>query len=139
VGAGRDLPRCPPMHGFELSIETMRRRRGIKWHEHGDDVVPAWLADMDFAVAEPVQCAIERLVGEATYLAWLDCRDVRLPDDSPRRFFLERARVALHGGPDFGPGGETCVRLTFATSEEILEELLSRMGAAILGAPASRT
>ena len=68
---------------------------------------------------------------EATYLAWLDCAGLATPGAGPRRFFLDEARVALHGGPEFGPGGETCVRLTFATSPAILEELLGRMSEAI--------
>jgi len=69
---------------------------------------------------------------EATYLAWLDCAGVPLPEGvTPQRFFLEEARVALNGGASFGPGGETGVRLTFATSPAILEELLGRMGDAL--------
>lgn len=68
---------------------------------------------------------------EGTYLAWLDCRDLCLPGESPQAFFLERSRVALSAGGDFGPGGETCVRLNFATSAEILEELLGRMTEAV--------
>ena len=68
---------------------------------------------------------------EATYLAWLDCRDLGLPGASPHEFFLNEAQVALGVGGDFGPGGETCVRLNFATSAPILEEVLERMAAAI--------
>ncbi len=37
---------------------------------------------------------------DATYLAWLDCRDLGLPDD-PAKFFLDRANVKLSPGPDF--------------------------------------
>ncbi len=66
---------------------------------------------------------------EATYLAWLDCRELGLPDD-PFRFFLKRARVALSRGSDFGPPGESCVRLNFATSRTILGEILERMAEA---------
>lgn len=55
------------MEAFVLPIETMRRRRGAKWHRHGPEVLPAWVADMDFAVAEPVQRAIARLVEDGDY------------------------------------------------------------------------
>ncbi len=67
---------------------------------------------------------------EATYLAWLDCRERALAP-SPYRFFLERARVALSDGPAFGRQGEGFVRLNFATSRAILTELLERMAAAL--------
>jgi cystathionine beta-lyase len=77
----------------------------------------------------------ERLPGvrifppEATYLAWLDCRELDLPND-PQRFFLEKARVALSRGPNFGQGGAGFVRLNFATSRAILDQALERMASA---------
>ncbi len=67
---------------------------------------------------------------EATYLAWLDCRDLALPT-SPQQFFLERGKVALSNGAAFGPGGEGFVRLNFATSRPILSEILDRMHSAL--------
>jgi cystathionine beta-lyase len=65
---------------------------------------------------------------EATYLAWVDCR--ALGHEDPRAFFLEQARVALSDGREFGPPGEGFVRLNFATSAGILDEILTRMAAA---------
>src|SRR5213078_4497077 len=50
---------------------------------------------------------------EATYLAWLDCRDAAIPDGDPFTFFLETARVALNDGTTFGRGGPGFVRLNF--------------------------
>ncbi len=68
---------------------------------------------------------------EATYLAWLDFRDVRLPAPTPFDFFLEHARCGFNPGADFGPPGATCVRVNFATSPEILEQILERMAGAV--------
>ena len=67
---------------------------------------------------------------EGTYLAWLDCRELDLPG-APYDFFLESAKVALSSGPDFGPPGEGHVRLNFATSTGILEQVLARMSHAL--------
>ncbi|MFN0073396.1 MAG: MalY/PatB family protein [Chloroflexota bacterium] len=63
---------------------------------------------------------------EGTFLAWLDCRELNL-EPSPYRFFLDRARVGLNDGADFGTNGETCVRLNFGTSTAILDQILDRM------------
>ena len=52
---------------LELSIEALRARRGTKWHRYPDDVLGAWVADMDFRVAEPVEAAIRRVVDEGDY------------------------------------------------------------------------
>jgi cystathionine beta-lyase len=63
---------------------------------------------------------------EATYLAWLDCSGLPLPS-GPQQFFLERARVALSDGADFGPPGQRHARLNFGTSAPILDEILRRI------------
>lgn len=77
---------------------------------------------------------------EATFLAWLDCRGLGLPDGAgadpglvtlmtgPAASFLAECRVALSAGPAFGTGGSGHVRLNFATSAEILTEAIQRMG-----------
>jgi cystathionine beta-lyase len=62
----------------------------------------------------------------AGYLAWLDCRELGLGDD-PAEAFLERGRVALSSGPQFGTGGAGFARLNYATSPEILTEVVERM------------
>jgi cystathionine beta-lyase len=67
---------------------------------------------------------------EATYMAWLDCRELGLPAE-PFKFFLEHARVALTRGREFGAPGEGFVRINFATSRAILQEILERMGTAV--------
>jgi cystathionine beta-lyase len=65
-------------------------------------------------------------VPEATYLAWLDCRELNL-DPSPHKFFLEKAQVALNDGTEFGAGGEGFVRLNFGCPRKTLEEALDKM------------
>jgi cystathionine beta-lyase len=67
---------------------------------------------------------------EATYLAWLDCRDLAL-EPSPYEFFLRRARVALSDGRTFGASGRGFVRINFATSRTILDDALGRMASAL--------
>lgn len=67
---------------------------------------------------------------EGTYLAWLDCNQLSLPQN-PYAFFLEEARVALTDGKDFGDNGENFVRLNFGCPQSILLEGLERMKNAI--------
>src|ERR1700674_1643424 len=64
------------------------------------------------------------------YLAWLDCRALNLPEE-PVDFFLKRGRLALGPGPNFGAAGRGHVRITMATTEEILREIVERMRMAI--------
>lgn len=81
-----------------------------------------WLAK---AVKENLH-GIKMFVPEGTYLAWLDCRDLKL-DMNPQRFFLEKAKVGLNDGLDFGEDGIGFVRLNFGTPMTLLEEAVQRM------------
>lgn len=75
---------------------------------------------------------------QATYLAWVDCRDLRdaagetLGDD-PARTFLKRGKVAFTSGTAFGPGGEGFVRVNLAASRAVLGDAVDRMVAALAG------
>jgi cysteine-S-conjugate beta-lyase len=66
---------------------------------------------------------------EASFLAWLDCRRLGLGDD-PAAAFLDRGRVALSPGPDFGDQGRGYARLNMGTSPALLTEAVERMATA---------
>lgn len=70
---------------------------------------------------------------DATYLLWLDCREVALPGGAtnPSQFFLDNARVMMNDGAWFGEQFAGFVRLNFATSREILERAVSQLAASI--------
>src|SRR2546425_3455872 len=74
----------------------------------------------------------EIAVREATYLAWLDCRNAGAAGADPFTFFLDKARVAVHNGVLFGPGGEGFVRLNFGCPRAMLTEALERMRGALM-------
>lgn len=65
---------------------------------------------------------------EATYLAWLDWSEAML-GTSAADFFLREAGVYTSPGPDYG-GTQAFLRLNFATSTELLDQIVERMVAA---------
>jgi cysteine-S-conjugate beta-lyase len=84
---------------------------------------------------------------QGTYLAWLDCRELGLAEETtegiaavsdlsgPARWFLDHARVLLTSGHAFGTGGAGHVRINIATSQAIITEAVSRMGQAVQQLP----
>jgi len=66
---------------------------------------------------------------QASFLAWLDCRDLGLGND-PAATFLTAGRVALSPGEDFGVQGNGFARLNIGTSPELVTEAVRRMAAA---------
>lgn len=83
---------------------------------------------MDWAANRP---GVTVYQPEGTYFAWLDCSGLDLAGGSAAEFFLHRARVALSPGVEFGLAFQACVRLNFATSATILDEILGRLDGAI--------
>lgn len=74
--------------------------------------------------------AVRVTPAEATYLAWLDFRDTPIADD-PAGAVLERGRVSLLPGTDFGSAGHGFARLNIGTSRELVEEAARRIRAAL--------
>lgn len=68
---------------------------------------------------------------EATYLAWIDCRELGLTSEELEKLFLSKAKVALNQGHVFGPGGEGFVRMNLACSRSIVEQAVQQMKEAI--------
>ncbi len=68
---------------------------------------------------------------EGTFLAWLDCTDLHL-QPSPQQFFLEKARVGLNDGKDFGTQEKEFVRFNFASPHTVLVDAVDRMRSALI-------
>src|SRR5689334_10849004 len=42
----------------DLSLDALRQRRSVKWRMYPPDVLPAFVAEMDFSLAAPVREAL---------------------------------------------------------------------------------
>lgn len=45
-----------------LPLETLRRRSSTKWRSYPEDVIPMFVAETDFALAEPITAALQQAV-----------------------------------------------------------------------------
>lgn len=64
---------------------------------------------------------------EASFLVWLDCRALGIPQEELLNTFREKARVFLSDGVAYGSGGEGFVRLNIGCPRSILMEALSNI------------
>jgi cystathionine beta-lyase len=54
---------APRLGGFDdLSLELLRARRSAKWTTYPADVLPAFVAEMDFALAPPIRALLADLI-----------------------------------------------------------------------------
>lgn len=67
---------------------------------------------------------------QATFLGWLDCRGLGV-EGSLQKFFLEKAKLGLNDGPEFGEVGQGFVRLNFGTTRNNIEVAVERIKKAI--------
>lgn len=74
--------------------------------------------------------AIRLVEPEGTYLVWLDCRDLGLPDDALDQWITRRAKLWLDAGTMFGAGGEGFQRVNIACPRATLERALTQLKAA---------
>lgn len=84
-----------------LPLETLRRRSSTKWRTYPADVLPLFVAETDFALAEPVQAALADAVaiGDTGYTP---------PDPGLRDAFAAFARRQLSWDVDPGRVRSTC-------------------------------
>jgi cystathionine beta-lyase len=68
-------------------------------------------------------------VPNSTYLAWIDLSAYGQEDVAA--LLLDKGRVALSNGTDFGGVGKDFVRLNLATSKEILKDAVLRMASVL--------
>lgn len=68
---------------------------------------------------------------QASFLVWLDCRDLALGHEALNALFVKKARLALNDGEMFGKGGEGFMRLNVAAPRSVLAEALERLSKAI--------
>ena len=106
-------------------------------YTHGDewlDGVIRYLEDnvtfLEHAFRERVP-QIKMTRPEGTYLAWLDCRTLKMDDNALKEWMIHEAGLGLNAGITFGKQGSGYMRLNFACPRSLLEEAIQRLEKAI--------
>jgi len=68
---------------------------------------------------------------EATFLIWLDCKDLGLEHEALTDFFYRKVKLGLNDGLSFGEAGRGFMRLNVGTSIAVLEEAMQRLLASV--------
>ena len=68
---------------------------------------------------------------EATYLMWLDCRDLKMSQDELKAFLFDRAKLGLNDGSTFGAEGVGFMRMNIACPRSTVEEAMERLEKAV--------
>ena len=70
---------------------------------------------------------IKAIRPQASFLVWLDCREMGLTQDALNDFFVDKAHLALNNGVAFGEEGEGFMRLNVASPRSVLEKAMKQL------------
>ena len=118
----------PNLFGF-VAMEAAYRY-GDEWLEQ---VLDYLYGNLEFTIEyfEKKIPKIKVIRPQATYLLWLDCRELGLNDITLRSFMRENARVGLDDGFLFGAGGSGFQRMNIACPRGILKGALGQIETAV--------
>jgi cystathionine beta-lyase len=68
---------------------------------------------------------------EATYLVWIDCRQLDKTEQQLKQLLLEKGKIAVEFGSKFGEEGRGFIRMNIACPRKILEDALHRLAVAL--------
>ena len=119
----------PPIFSAEATraayTEAGKRWRAemLDYVQGNVDFVDAWLREN-----LPQIRAVRPL---ASFLVWLDCRKLGLPQSALVDLFVNQAKLALNDGSVFGPEGTGFMRLNVGCPRALLREALESLAAAM--------
>ena len=105
-------------------------RKGEAWLEQMLEYVESNILYVEDFCRENIP-GVKPMRPDASFLVWLDCRDLGLDHDALNSLFLDKAGLALNDGAMFGPGGEGFMRLNIGTRRAVIEEAMKCLAEAV--------
>ena len=75
---------------------------------------------------------IKVMIPQASYLVWLDCRELNLPQNKLVSLFVKDAKLALNDGAMFGKEGNGFMRMNVGSPRSVLAQALDNLKDALL-------
>ncbi|AXI09845.1 cystathionine beta-lyase [Oceanobacillus zhaokaii] len=112
--------------GYSNSLNTMANTAIEAAYNHGK----AWLDELVSVLNNHQQYVTEMFrqhtpeikvtQGEGTYLLWIDCSALGMSSKELKQFFIEKAKVGLNAGVDYGDEADQFMRMNIACPKATL-------------------
>ena len=124
---------CMDIHrnnAFSLTAMEAAFNGGEEWLEQ---LLPYLAANFDYVVdyCRTRIPKIKTFAPDATYLMWLDCRELGLTNEELHDFMIRKAKLGLNDGCSFGRSLEGFMRLNAACPRSVLKQAMSQLEAAV--------
>lgn len=117
-------------HLFAYVATCAAYREGEEWRRQMINYVKENVRFVDEYLRAHIP-AIRVYPPQASFLVWLDCTALHLPQAELVALFRDDAYLALNDGSIFGPGGEGHMRLNVGCPRSILEKALNNLKTAL--------
>lgn len=116
-------------HAFAFLAVEAAYSNGTEWLEQCLSYIQGNVDYMDeFLKANAPKIKVIR--PQASYLVWLDCREMNMTQEELNRFFVDKARLALNDGAMFGKEGEGFMRFNAGTPRSVIEQAMKQLAEA---------
>ena len=124
---------CMDIHrnnAFSLTAMEAAFTQGEEWLEQ---LLPYLAANFDFVVdfCRTRIPKIRTYAPDATYLMWLDCRDLGLDNQALHDFMIQKAGLGLNDGVSFGRSLSGFMRLNAACPRSVLQKAMEQLEVAV--------
>ncbi|MFI3251292.1 MAG: PatB family C-S lyase [Eubacteriales bacterium] len=124
---------CMDIHrnnAFSLTAMEAAFTQGDEWL---DQLLPYLSANFDYVVdyCKTNIPKIKTFAPDATYLMWLDCRELGLSNEELHDFMIFKAKLGLNDGCSFGRSLEGFMRLNAACPRSVLEKAMAQLKQAV--------
>ena len=117
-------------NAFSLTAMQAAFNEGEEWLEQ---LLPYLSDNFDFVVdycKEHIP-QIRTYAPDATYLMWLDCRELGMTNEELHDFMIRKAKLGLNDGVSFGRSLTGYMRLNAACPRATLEKAMAQLEAAV--------
>lgn len=114
------------LNGMGITAMEAAYQHGEVWLDELLEIVEghvAYIKEM-FAAHAP---ELKVTTSEGTYLVWVDCSALNMDKAALKKFMIEKGRVGLNAGQDYGEEGNTFMRINVACPRETVEEGVRRI------------
>ena len=117
-------------NAFSVTAMEVAFNEGEEWLE---PLLPYISDNFDFVVdyCEKHIPKIKTYAPDATYLMWLDCRELGLSNEELHDFVIQKAKLGLNDGCAFGRSLNGYMRLNVACPRSVLERAMGQLEAAV--------
>ncbi len=113
-------------HIFSFNTVVAAYSNGTEWLDQVKEYIQGNIDFVDEYLKKNIP-AIKAIRPQASYLIFLDCRELNLPQDELLKLFIDGAHLALNDGAIFGKEGAGFMRLNAGCPRSVLKKALDQL------------